>query len=154
MNKRRFEYALEPVLLTKQWDLDALLIELGALNEQVAQHQAALERLREQQAKADGQWRALSASSAAMSVEQFELVRRYAHDLALQATKAQETLATSERERDATIERVVLSQRSVEVFEEHREHMKERFTQLRLSGEFKLADDQWNTLQARIMDER
>jgi hypothetical protein len=146
----RFRYALEPIRLTRQWALDALLRELGERNAACLKAQQALSRLREQLAAASAEWCGLSDSSGHLSVDRFRMLSAYMRDQEQQITAANELLADLLAQRDALIDKVVLSQRAVEAVEEHRDEMRTEFIKLRMSGEFKIADDQWNTLQARI----
>ena len=146
----RFRYALEPILLTRQWDLDALLRTLGELNADCATAQQAADRLRQQLAGASAEWHGLSGHSGHLSVDRFQLLASYMRDQEAQIVVADQALALLLEQRDGLIDKVVLSQRAVEAAEEHREQMRAQFVKLRMSGEFKIADDQWNTLQARI----
>jgi hypothetical protein len=45
------------------------------------------------------------------------------------------------------IAQVVSAQRALEAVERHRDEMKQEYVQKRVSADFKVADDQWNTLQ-------
>lgn len=146
--KLRFRYALQPVLLTRQWNLDSLLVELGEQNAALAA-QAMLEADVEALAvAADAEWHARNAGGQMQSVDQFMRASRYKDDLARQARELAARSAELAAERDALIERVVAARRAVDAAEQHRDEMRLRFVQQRLSGDFKVADDQWNTLQS------
>ena len=137
-------------MLTRQWDLDALLRQLGDMNAECASAQQALELLCAQLAAAAAEWNGLSGHSGHLSVDRFQLLAGYMRDQDLQIKQARAALDVLLAEREALIDQVVLSQRAVEAVEEHRDGMRAQFVKLRMSGEFKIADDQWNTLQARI----
>lgn len=146
----RFRYALEPVLLTRQWDLDALMLSLGEQNAAITA-QAALEAgIEERIAAASLAWDASMTGGLMQSVDQFALVTRYMGDLTRQARELAEHMAELVQHRDALIDEVVMAKRGVEAAEQHRDEMRALFVQQRLSGDFKIADDQWNTLQSGV----
>lgn len=146
----QFRYALEPLLLTRQWDLDDLLRQLGERNAECASAQSALELLCAHLAAAAAQWHGLSGHSGHLSVDRFTLLARYMRDQERQIRQSRAALEILLAERSTLIDQVVLSQRAVEAVEEHRDASRAQFIKLRMSGEFKLADDQWNILQSRI----
>lgn len=148
MNRSRFRYALEPVLLTRTWQLDALMLELGEQNAAIAAQALVQADIQGRIARARAAWGEQTAGARYQSVDQFLLVTRYMGDLARQARDAASRMNELAAQRDGTIERVVLAKRGVEAAEAHRDAMRARFVQQRLSGDFKLADDQWNTIQA------
>ena len=143
----RFRYPLAPILLTRQWELDARLLELGEHNAALARQQGRAAHLQVQLAGAGADFQALAGSGANLSVQQFVLLSRYIGDLTLRLRAEEAEVARLAALRDALAERVVASQRGVEAVEKHRDEMKSKFVQHRLSGDFKIADDQWNTLQ-------
>lgn len=147
MGAARFRYALQPLLLTRQWDLEALLRELAGQNEAVARQEAALAALRARSALAADEWSALSQASGHLSVDRFSMLAAYLNDLAGLVRASALVLDQLNAERDLLIERVAAAQRAIEAIEEHRDAMQAKFVQLRASGDYKLADDQWNTLQ-------
>lgn len=147
MSNRRFRYPLAPILLTRQWELDALLIELGEHNAALAQQQGRVAQLQGQLATAGAQFQALSGSEASLSVQHFALLSRYIGDLTLRLRPEQAEAARLAGLRDALAERVMASRRGIDAVEKHRDEMEDKFVQQRLSGDFKIADDQWNTLQ-------
>ncbi len=147
---QRFRYALEPVLLTRQWDLDALRQELGAQHALISAQQQLVERLQALQATANAQWQTMAANDEGQSVEAFVLANRYMADLARQGRELDAHMEELVNLREALIAQLVLAQRAVEAAEQHRDEMEMQFIQQRLSGEFKQADDLWNTLQAGV----
>ncbi len=147
-NKRRFEYSLQPVLLTRKWDHDALLSELNEVNSLLAEKNSTLADIKKSSDLAAEDWSRLSNASHHLNVDSFTVLTRYIHDLASQRLAQELEIAAVEERRDLLISRVVASQRGVESVEQHRDQMKEDFVKLRLSGDFKEADDHWSTLQA------
>ena len=144
----RFRYPLQPILLTRQWELDALLVELGEHNAAVAAQAARVGGLQAELAAAGAEFAALAGSGVTLSVQRFLIVSRYVGDVTLRLQGEQAELERLQVLRDALAERVVASQRGVDAVEKHRDEMKDKFVQQRLSGDFKVADDQWSTLQA------
>lgn len=144
----RFRYPLAPVLLTRQWELDALLLELAEHNAGLAQQQGRVGYLDGQLAAAGADFRALAGCETGLPVQRFTILSRYIGDVTLQMRAAQDELERLGALRDALAERVVAAQRGVEAVEKHRDEMESKFIQQRLSGDFKIADDQWSTLQA------
>jgi flagellar biosynthesis chaperone FliJ len=144
----RFRYPLAPILLTRQWELDALLLELAEHNAAVAQQQGRLAHIEGQLAAAGADFRALTQCDTGLPVQRFTILSRYIGDVSLQIRHEQGELERLGALRDALAERVVAAQRGVEAVEKHRDEMETKFIQQRLSGDFKIADDQWSTLQA------
>ncbi len=147
MNGARFRYALEPVLLTRRWALEALLHSLAEHNAQLADLMAQEEALKLNYRAAIACWQALTAVDEAQPGQQFGLTVRYLGELALQLRTLAGRMADLAAARDELAVRVVSAQRAVEAAEKHRGAMKDHFIRQRLSADFKLADDQWNTLQ-------
>jgi uncharacterized protein YhaN len=150
MNRgRRFRYALEPVLRERRWERDALLAELGQQSAAIAREQEALAALRGQAVALSDQWTGRAAAAGALPVDSFARVTRYLSQLAGQARAKDAELTRLAAGRDALVERMVPAQRALDAIERHRDRMHGLFVRLDQSGEFKLADDRWNTLQAK-----
>jgi flagellar biosynthesis chaperone FliJ len=147
---RGFSYALAPVLLTRTWELDALLLELGQCNEKLAGERQQLQELQARTQEVSQAWaEAASPGAEGFSVQGLELVTRFLGDLHAQTRVLEEAFAKTALERDGLIASVTKAQRALEAVEQHRDDMKAQFVRLRASGDFKAADDQWNTLQTR-----
>jgi len=144
---KRFRYALEPVLLTRRWDLDGLMLELGEQNAALAAHQAVIAAADARFAAASGEWRALTAGGAAHAADRFAMLTRYLGELSRQGRENAVRLTELQAARDDVAARVMAAQRAVEAAEQHRADCKALFMQERASADFKLADDQWNMLQ-------
>jgi hypothetical protein len=144
----RFRYPLEPILLTRRWELDGLQLELGEHNAALAGQASRVARLQGELAAAGEEFNALAATSSGLPVQRFLILSRYVGDVTLRLHAEQAELERLAALRDALAEQVMASQRGVEAVEKHRDGMESKFVQQRLSGDFKAADDQWSTLQA------
>jgi len=147
MSKMRFRYPLEPVLLTRQWALDALLQTLAEHNAGIAEHARRQAATQAAYAAASAGWQALTAAREAQSVQGFLLASRYLADVAARMRDEADEMARLAAARDEVIAQVVAARRAVEAVEQHRDDMQRAFVRQRLSADLKLADDQWNTLQ-------
>ena len=143
-----FRYPLAPILLTRQWELDALLLELGEHNAALAEQQGRVAYLQQQLDAAGADFHALAGSGASLSVQRFTILSRFIGDVTLRLRTEQTEAQRLTGLRDEMAERVMASQRGVEAVEKHRDEMRGKFVKERMSGDFKIADDNWNTLQA------
>ena len=148
MAAQRFRYALEPVLSQRQWTLDELQGDLAERNALLAQQRSACAGVREQAEQAEQEWKVLGAGRQTVSVDRFMVVSRYLADRHAQLRQLEQQATRLEQERDAVLEQLVAARRALDAVEEHRERMRAAFMAARLSGEFKVADDQWSVLQA------
>lgn len=142
-----FRYALEPVRLTRQWDLDALLLALEARNAALAMRQGELDALRLQTQDASREWRQLGQDAQLLSVDRFMLLSRYIDACRQRERSAEQQVAQLEQQRDAVIDEVMAARRALDAVEQHRDEMWLEYVRHRQSGDFKLADDQWGVLQ-------
>ena len=149
MKQGRFRYALEPVLLTRRWDLNALLLTLADHNDKVRALDAADAVLQERYLAASMAWQEVAGADGAQPVQRFAMNLRYLADLGEQLRAHALKMQAQAQARDAVATQVVRAQRGLEAVEEHRANMQEQFTQKIRCVDFKLADDQWNTLQKR-----
>lgn len=147
MSRAGFRYALEPVLLTRQWALNALLLTLSEHNVAIAAQAALQAATRATYDAAAAQWRTVAATQQAQSVQTFALNGRYLGDLARQLHEQVGHMAELCAARDEVIAQVVHARRALDAVERHRDEMRQQYLQKRVSADFKLADDQWNTLQ-------
>lgn len=140
---RHFRYALEPLLLTRQWELDRLRTELGELNAAWATQHQAVQALLSRQQESVAQWNGLGASGQPLYVDRFVMLQRYIDDGERQLRQAREALDALAERRDALTDTLRLAQRALEAVQEHRQKMQAQFMQSTLSLDFKAADDQW-----------
>ncbi|MEN9868605.1 MAG: hypothetical protein RL748_4195 [Pseudomonadota bacterium] len=146
---RRFHYTLQPVLLERQWELDAACQELARINQLIASGEQALQNLQQEQASVSSAWQQESAQAQGLQRDRFELVTRYMAQLAGQYQQQQSSLQQYRNERDGLIERVGQARRALDAVEEHRDLSKVKFTRQQLSADGKIADDQWSMAQTR-----
>lgn len=143
---KRFQYSLQPVLLKRQWDHDALLAELQEINSELAISHRKLHSIQSNFESASSNWN--QQSSGYLAVGSFIVLTRYMQDLSSQKFAVENDIKSQETQRDLLIERIVISQKEVDAVEDHRDEMLINFKKLRSSEEFKNADDHWSTLQA------
>ena len=124
------------------------LDELQKQNEAIARHEQLEQAMKDSISSASAEWSAVLGAGQGQSVDQFRIATQYMGDLSRQSRELAAKGVEMAALRDELIERVLVAQRSVEAAEQHRDDMKAEFVQQRLSGEFKIADDQWNTLQS------
>jgi hypothetical protein len=151
-SQSRFRYALQPVLLTRQWALDALLLDLNRINDDLRNCRQAFDSLQQEIGSVSLAWQAETGQASGLTVDRFALVTRYMADLAQQKREQESLLAELEHERNLMIERVAKAKRAVEAAERHRDLMRVKFTRQQMSAQFKDADDQWSNAQTRILD--
>jgi hypothetical protein len=153
MGGARFRYALEPVALQRRWALDALLRDLGACNAELARRRGECDAVLGELALAGREWKALGGDGRTVQVDRFALLARYMADRRRQAQEMEQFIAALQQQREMLIAQVAQGQRAVDAVDEHRGQMRKQFIRDRLSGDFKLADDQWSVMQtARISD--
>jgi len=146
--KGKFRYPLAPVLLKRQWDLDALLLELGEVNSHLLTLGAELEAIDNDVRKASEHWKR-QASQGVLDISRFCLATQYVQDLATRQAACENAMAEKERQQLALIERIAIAKRATEAVAMHRDEMKAEFIKMRLREDFRAADDQWSALQAR-----
>ena len=147
MKGARFRYALEPVLLMRQWDRDALLAELGKANGTVAEQAVKLTALKKEMAVAADDWKRNAAASDGVTIERLRIMNVYIQDLAARYEEAKRQHAYLEQVRDELAERLVQSQKAVEAVESHKEDMHVAFRKVQASAAIKESDDHWSMLQ-------
>lgn len=145
---KRFRYALEPLLLTRRWDLDALLADLGDQNAAIKAGERVLGDLADRIRASGDDWKGYAANASVMQVDRFALLTRYLGDLASQERVAQTRLDQQLKTRDQLIERIAQAKRELDVVEKHRQGVALEFARSRMCVEYKAADDQWITLQS------
>lgn len=146
--KSKFIYPLEPILLSRQWDLDALLTELGDVN-------AALLRLKKEitaiQADIDllaSDWDELTRTAMHMPLERYEVMTRYLGHLGRQRGLKEKAALELERARDQLIEHVLMARHKLDAIGEHRDDALASFLKDSLKEEYKDADERWAGIQA------
>jgi hypothetical protein len=151
VNRGRFRYAFEPVLLTRRWALDALLRTLAEHDAQIRTLAIAAAALQARYAQAAIVWNGGTGEVDAQPVQRFAMNVCYLVDLARQLREHAECMTALNVARDEVISSVVQARRALDAAEQHRAQMKGQFVQLRMSADFKLADDQWNAQQGAVI---
>lgn len=146
---KRFRYALEPLRLTRRWELDALLTGLADCHAQVRAQQQALDALDESLAQARGHWLAGQAEGSVLALESLALLGRYLNDGVARRHDLAQALAKLEAERDAAAQRAAQAQRALDAVEDHRDECHAGYRRMRAGGDLKLADEHWNVMQAK-----
>lgn len=139
----RFRYALQPLLLTRQWELDRLRSELGELNVEWAAQHATVQSLLLRHKASMEEWAGMQGTAQILSVDKFVMQTRYIYDCGRQASTEQMVLDGLEQRREELAGRMHLAQRALDGVQEHREKMQAQYLQARTSLDFKAADDQW-----------
>jgi flagellar export protein FliJ len=147
---RRFEYALQPVLLTRQWELDSLLQDLNQINGRLQTVQAEIARLGQEMQSVSVAWQAESQQGVNLAMDRYGLVTRYLAQLSTRRAAQEAEQAEIMQEREAMVTRVGKAKRAVEASEQHRENERMKFEREQMSAEFKQADDQWVSTQTRM----
>lgn len=145
---KRFRYALQPVLLTRQWALDDLLLELKDVKQQLQKLNDAYREIEENMQQAGQDWIAQSGETEGLNIDVMRALRSYVQDLSAQLQAKQNEKRVLQEQADALVDRVLEAQRGIDAVEEHKGKMKSAFDQLRASDAFKISDDQWSSLQA------
>jgi hypothetical protein len=147
-NAKGFRYELQPVLLTRQWTLDQLFLELKQINGDLQRLQLACKELGEQSIKVGKEWRARSEGSQHIDVAAMTVMRCYMQDLSVQHASKQKELDDTQVQRNLLIDRIAAAKRAVEAIEAHKEKMQVAFDRVSVSNDFKISDDQWSNLQS------
>lgn len=146
---RGFTYALQPVLLTRQWEHDAVLQELAQANQQLAAAQAQLDALQARSMQLAEQWRQQSERTADFGIDRWQTTARYLHDLAQQCEAKQQELAACEANKTALADKALLAKKQIDAMTEHRAELQAQFVRAEHSAQFKALDDHWMILQSR-----
>ena len=145
---KQFTYPLQPVLLTRQWELEGLTQELQEIITRVDSEKRKLGALQSQLAAANDAQQT-SLTSTQLSVNKLLVFSRYVDDLATRQEVQEQALMQVEEQRDSCVDEVMRARRSVDAVEKHRDDLQSDFDKVRASAQFKAADEQWSTLQNR-----
>lgn len=146
-NNGGFHYALQPILLTRQWALDRLRMDLAESNVAWSEQDRVVRGLLQRQQASMDEWNGLNG--ATHSVDSFMRLSRYIDDCGRQVKVQQRLLDELAQHRDALIDQVCHAQQALEAMQKHRQEMQSQFRQARASLDFKDADDQWGMSRPR-----
>lgn len=150
-SRSRFTYSLEPVLLTRQWELDALQLELGQANAELERRNDALEALRDETTSLVTEWKSRTDSKGGLAIDQFRRITLYLGSLATRITAMEKEMLELEQQRDDLMEKVFKAKRAVEALEEHKSKEWDLCRRELQSLEFKDADDHWSTTKKGVL---
>ncbi len=145
---KRFQYALQPVLLTRQWALDDLLLELKDVKQQLQKMTDVCCEIDENMKQAGQDWIVQSGKAEGLNIDVMRALRSYVQDLSTQLQAKQNEKRVLQEQVDVLVDKLLEAQRGIDAVEEHKGKMKSAFNQLRASEAFKISDDQWSSLQA------
>jgi hypothetical protein len=140
----RFHYPLQPVLLMRQWDRDALLADLSRINGSIAALRAELASLAREAGDTARAWNLHARGTSEFSPDAFAVVTAYLRDRGRQGVARQSTLDALDRDAAAVVEKVVAASKALEAVEQHRDGLRNDFDKACASADFKLADEQWS----------
>lgn len=146
----KFRYVLEPVLLMRQWDRDALLADLAAANAALDKAQGEVERLELEIAAVTQEWQQAATTSTGIAVHKIAILSRYLDDLIGRRDVAQQLVRLKEREREGLAEETMNQQKAVEAIELHKDDMRAIHRKAQANAALKEADDHWSTLQEAL----
>lgn len=142
----RFDYPLQPVLLTRQWQLDALMQDLSAKLAQLQQAEQEASRLTQEMAQVNTAEHL--AAGEILQPDRLARVNRYLMQLGHLLQSQQQQVASLQQEHQALQEQVAAARRSLDAAEQHRDDEKEKFTREQLGAQFREQDDGWNNRRA------
>jgi hypothetical protein len=144
----RFRYGLQPVLLTREWEVDRLRTDMAAHAAVLAQAEQAVAAAHAELAAAGEQWLAASAAGQVLGVDRLVRLAHYAADRRRQVAVCQAALRQAEDVRAELACQLAAAQRALEGLQEHRAKEREAYWQAKLSGECRAADELWLAAQA------
>ncbi|HEX7650897.1 MAG TPA: flagellar FliJ family protein [Noviherbaspirillum sp.] len=150
MKRERFRYVLEPVLLTRQWQRDALLAELGNANAEVAEQSRILAATENEINATIFDWKKGVSTSEGMTTARLHIANVYLRDLASRREEQRRKLVACEKKRDALADRVSRSHKELEAVESHKEKVRAEYRKMEMAAAIKESDDHWSMLQQHM----
>lgn len=144
MKRSHFAYPLKPILLSRQWHLDAVSAELNEKNEGVDTAERLLHEAEALLIQASTAWE--ESLKTQFNVDSFAVYARYVDSLAVQLLLHQRAFERALREREKVRLEAVRVRREVDAFEKHSKDMLGSFVKESLGAELKSLDDQWSSL--------
>lgn len=149
MSGTRFRYALEPVRLTREWDLLDCQARLAAHNVSLKACQEHLASLRASAESAMAEWNALGAADGSFTVGQMSVHGAWLGDLARQIEEQVDEEKRLLAEQDELLAAANTAQRLLDGMEEHRDEARKEFRAGCAADEFKEADERWSSRSAK-----
>ncbi len=144
----RFRYALQAVLLTREWEVDRLRSEMASHAGVLAQAEQAVAAARAELAEAGAQWLAASAAGQVLGIDRLVRLARYAADRRTHVVTRLEELEQVEHVRDELVRQLAAAQRAAEGMREHRARERDAYWRAKMSGECRAADEMWLAARA------
>lgn len=144
----RFRYGLQPVLLTREWEVDRLRTDMAAQAAALALAEQAVRAARAELADVAEQWMAASAAGQVLGVDRLVRLAHYAADRRQHVAVCQAELERVEAARLELAGQLAAAQRALEGLQEHRAKQRDAYWQAKLSGECRAADELWLAAQA------
>ncbi len=141
--KPKFTYPLEPILLNRQWDLDALLTELGDVNAALLRVKAEIESIQADIDQIASDWEKQTRNTAPMPIERYDVITRYLSHLGRQRTLKERASLELDRARGQLIDRVLEARHKLDAIAQHHDEAQAAFVKHGLQLEYKDADEQW-----------
>ena len=145
----RFRYPLQPILLTRQWDLDALLSDLASIRQSIAILQRDLQKLQNQGAALAAGWKRESEIRNDMNVDQFVTAARFMHDLSMKIRSIRNSVEEWQKKEISLLDSIMRAKRGIDAVEHHRDELRAEFFKSKSKEQFKALDDHWAILQER-----
>jgi flagellar export protein FliJ len=139
-----FRFPLQPVLLLRQWDRDALLADLSRINASIFTLRAELASLAGEAGDTAHAWTRRARASSDFHAGDLAVVTTYLRDKSQQSAVRQSTLDALDRDAAAVVEKVAAASKALQAVERHRDRLRKDFDQARASTDYKLADEQWS----------
>lgn len=143
MNSKRFEYALEPLLVKQRWDVDELAKELSATEAARTTAQTEAEEAQRLLRLVDAEILSNRAVGMTLNVQRdrhlmaFRLVREAACE------EARSRLHKATELRDQVQSDLQAANSKLKGYEKHRDRMRREFENNQAKVQEKLADDAW-----------
>ncbi len=139
----RFDYPLQPVLLTRQWELDALMQDLVTKLAQLQEAEQAAQKV-QQEMQAVNTAAQLEAGQS-LQPDRLARVNRYLMQLGNLLQTQQKQVQSLRTEHEKLQEQVALARRALDASEQHRDEEQAKFRREQQSAQFRDQDDGWNS---------
>ena len=139
----RFRYGLQPVLLTRQWEVDRLRTALAEQHSLEAACRAALQQADADVSAVQWEWQQAARAGQVLGVDRLVRLLRYRAERSVAAQQCKQALTRVQADAAARAAELASAQLALEAIEEHREQERGVFLQHRLSAECRAADELW-----------
>jgi flagellar export protein FliJ len=143
----KFRYTLEPILQTRTWDRDALLSDLGKINETVTTQCRTLAHLEQEITAVASHCKDNMSSADRFGIERLRIATTYLGDLTGRRAEEKNKLFRLEEERDRVAEQLTRSQKALDAVESHKDETRLVFRNAQAAQGIKELDDHWAMLQ-------